>query len=199
MPFLRSAPMRLLASLLVATLLLCTRVADVTAQGPASAPTIVILVRHAEKGTEPANDPPLTARGTERAAALSEALREAKVAAVYHTPTLRTRDTARPVAARFGLTPQLIPLVPRAAQGDSIVAIARRHPGQTIVLVGHSNTVMPWLAALGGPARADLCDHEYDGLFTAILDGGTTRVITGRYGPPNPAEPTGTAMQCGAR
>lgn len=191
--------MRLLSSLLVVTVLLCTRVSDLPAQGPASAPTIVILVRHAEKGTEPVNDPPLTARGSERAEALAVALRDAKIAAVYHTPTIRTRDTARPVAARFGLTSQLIPLVPRAAQGDSIVAIARRHPGQTIVLVGHSNTIMPWLAALGGPARADLCDHEYDGLYTVILDGGTTRVIDGRYGPPNPTAPTGTAMHCGAR
>ncbi|MGA0920879.1 MAG: histidine phosphatase family protein [Gemmatimonadaceae bacterium] len=170
-----------------------------SAQVAPAAPTIVILVRHAEKAAAPANDPPLTARGTERAAALSEALREAQVAAVYHTPTLRTRDTARPVAARFGLTPQLIPMAPRGAQGDSIVAIARRHPGQTIVLVGHSNTIMPWLAALGGPTRPDLCDHEYDGLFTAILDGKTPRVIDGRYGPPNPTQATGTAMHCGAR
>ena len=191
--------MRLLTSLLVAILLLSTRVADATAQAAPSAPTIVILVRHAEKGVEPANDPPLTARGTERAAALSETLRDARVAAVYHTPTIRTRETARPVAMRFGLTPRLIPLVPRAAQADSIRAIVRRHPGQTIVLVGHSNTIMPWLAALGGPARVDLCDHEYDGLYTAILDRGTTRVIDGRYGPPNPTEPTGTAMHCGAR
>ncbi len=172
---------------------------QISAQVAPAAPTIVILVRHAEKGAAPATDPPLTARGTERAAALSEALREAQVAAVYHTPTLRTRDTARPLAARFGLTPQLIPMAPRGAQGDSIAAIARRHPGQTIVLVGHSNTIMPWLAALGGPTRPDLCDHEYDGLFTAILDGKTTRVIFGRYGPPNPTEATGTAMHCGAR
>ena len=170
------------------------------AQGSAAAPTIVILVRHAEKAAEPANDPPLTARGTERAAALSEALRETTVGAVYHTPTTRTRETARPVAARFGLTPQLIPLVPRAAQGDSIAAIVRRHPGQTIVLVGHSNTVMPWLAAIGGPTRPDLCDHEYDGLFTAIVSGRTTRVIDARYGPPNPTEPAGAAMMhCGGR
>lgn len=199
MPSTRSAPMRLLTSLVFAIVVLCMGVSDAAAQTTSPAPTIVILVRHAEKGTEPANDPPLTARGIERAAALSEVLRDASVAAVYHTPTIRTRETARPVAARFGLTPQLIPLVPRAAQSDSIRAIVRRHPGQTIVLVGHSNTIMPWLAALGGPVRADLCDHAYDGLYTAILDGATTRVIDGRYGPPNPAEPTGTAMHCGAR
>ena len=199
MPFSRSAPMRLFTSLVFAIVVLCMGVSDAAAQMTSSAPTIVILVRHAEKGTDPANDPPLTTRGTERAAALSEALREAKVAGVYHTPTIRTRETARPVAARFGLTPQLIPLLPRTAQSDAIRAIVRRHPGQTIVLVGHSNTIMPWLAALGGPVRADLCDHEYDGLYTAILDGATTRVIDGRYGPPNPTAPTGTTMHCGAR
>ena len=144
MPFTRSAPMRLLTSLVVAIVVCCVPVSDAAAQTTSSAPTIVILVRHAEKGAEPTNDPPLTTRGTERAAALSEALREAKVAAVYHTPTIRTRETARPVAARFGLTPQLIPLVPRAAQSDSIRAIVRRHPGQTIVLVGHPDPASGW-------------------------------------------------------
>jgi phosphohistidine phosphatase SixA len=191
--------MRHRALILLAILVSLMGTTEAMAQSMPSAPTVVILVRHAEKGAVPENDPPLTARGTERAAALSEALREAKVTAVYHTPTMRTRDTARPVAARFGLTPQLIPMASRFAQADSIAAIVRRHPGETIVLVGHSNTIMPWLAAIGGPARPDLCDHEYDGLFTAIVDRGTTRVITGRYGPPNPTEATGAAMHCGAR
>lgn len=190
--------MRLRHALLVALAL--TGAPVLRAQSSAAAPTVVILVRHAEKAAEPVNDPPLTARGTERAAALSMVLRETKVTAVYHTPTTRTRDSARPVAVRFGLTPRLIPLVPRAAQADSIAAIVRRHPGETIVLVGHSNTIMPWLAAIGGPTRPDLCDHEYDGLFTALVDRGNTRVIEARYGPPNPTDPTGAAMlHCGGR
>ena len=92
--------MRLRHALLVALAL--TGAPVLRAQSSAAAPTVVILVRHAEKAAEPVNDPPLTARGTERAAALSMVLRETKVTAVYHTPTTRTRDSARPVAVRFG-------------------------------------------------------------------------------------------------
>jgi hypothetical protein len=34
---------------------------DAAASAPTGAPTVVVVVRHAEKGTEPAADPPLTA------------------------------------------------------------------------------------------------------------------------------------------
>lgn len=150
-------------------------------------PTVVIIVRHADKATAPANDPPLTAVGTERAAALSEFLKDAKVAAVLHTPTTRTRETARPTAERFGVTPELIPLGPAPVMAAAVREMIAKYPGKTILVVGHSNTVMPWIAALGGPTRPDLCDHQYDGIYTVIIGGGETRLVEARYGPPNPA------------
>ena len=65
--------------------------------------------------------------------------------------------------------------------------MVRKHPGKVILVVGHSNTIMPYVAALGGPTRADLCDHEYDGLYTMIIDGQNVRLVESHYGPPNPA------------
>lgn len=150
-------------------------------------PTVVIIVRHADKATTPANDPPLTATGTERAAALAEFLKDAKVSAVFHTPTTRTRDTARPAAEKFGITPELIPLGPAPVVAAAIREMVAKYPGKTVLIVGHSNTVMPWIAALGGPTRPDLCDHQYDGIYTLIIGGGETRLVEARYGPPNPA------------
>ena len=164
----------LLLALLVAAPLLAQRA------------TTVILVRHADKATQPAADPPLTAVGTVRATALADALADAGVTVVAHTPTTRTRETARPVAERVGVTPVLLPAGPAAAQTEAVTALVRAHPGETLVIVGHSNTVRRWIAALGGPTRADLCDHEYDGLFTLVIDAGGTRLVEGRYGPPNP-------------
>ncbi len=152
-----------------------------------SAPTVVIMVRHADKAAAPVNDPPLTPIGIERAQALAEFLKEAKVGAVMHTPTTRTRETARLSAERFGLTPEIIPTGSAAVVSAAIVELVRRHAGQTILIVGHSNTVMPWIAALGGPQRENLCDHQYDGLYTLVLDGTSARLVEARYGPPNPA------------
>ena len=153
-----------------------------------AAPTVVIIVRHADKAAAPANDPPLTSVGVERAQALAEFLKDAKVSAVMHTPTTRTRETARPSAERFGLTPELIPTGPAPVVSAAIVEMVRRHIGQTILIVGHSNTVMPWITALGGSPRENLCDHQYDGLYTLVLDGSSVRLVEGRYGPPNPAQ-----------
>jgi broad specificity phosphatase PhoE len=156
--------------------------------------TIVVIVRHAEKAAEPANDPPLTAVGTERAKALAATLKDSKVGAVLHTPTTRTRDTARPVAELFGLTPQVLPLGPATTHADAVAAAVKEHAGKTVVVVGHSNTIMNYIAALGGPRRGELCDHQYDGLYTVVIAHGEATLVEGRYGPPNPADSNG----CGA-
>ncbi len=153
-----------------------------------SAPTVVVIVRHAEKAAQPAGDPPLTAAGAERAQSLVALLKDAKVAAVMHTPTTRTRETARPVAEAFGITPEVLPLGPAAVHAAAVAEAVRKHPGKTIVVVGHSNTILAYVAALGGPTRPSLCDHQYDGLYTVILDGSSARLVEGRYGPQNPPQ-----------
>ncbi len=149
--------------------------------------TVVVIVRHADKAAQPAADPPLTEAGTARAQALAEMLRNANVAAVFHTPTVRTRETALPTARQFGLTPEVLPLGPAAVHAEVVAEAVRKHAGKTVLVVGHSNTVMKYIAALGGPVRPDLCDHQYDGIYTLVIAHGETRVVEGRYGPPNPA------------
>jgi broad specificity phosphatase PhoE len=151
-----------------------------------SPPTVVIIVRHADKAAQPANDPPLTPTGVERAQALAIALADAKIDVVIHTPTTRTRETARPTAEKFGITPEILPLGPMAAHAATLAEMVRKHPGKTILVVGHSNTIMPYLAALGGPTRGNLCDHEYNGIYTLVLDGTSARLVEAKYGPPNP-------------
>jgi broad specificity phosphatase PhoE len=148
--------------------------------------TVVVIVRHADKAAQPAGDPPLTEVGTARAQALAEMLRNSSVGAVLHTPTIRTRDTALPTARQFGLTPEVLPLGPAAVHAEVVAEAVRKHAGKTVLVVGHSNTIMKYVAALGGPTRPDLCDHEYDGIYTLVIAHGETRLVQGRYGPPNP-------------
>ena len=192
-------PMRRAAFLLALAAVTAVVASPVTASLAAQAtPTVVVIVRHADKAATPANDPPLTAVGVERALTLAEFLKDAKVGAVLHTPTTRTRETARPTAERFGLTPEIVPTGPMPAVSAAIVEMVRKHAGQTILIVGHSNTVMPWIAALGGPKRENLCDHQYDGSYTLIIDGNSVRLVEGRYGPPNPAQAAPCATIGGA-
>ena len=154
--------------------------------------TIVIVVRHAEKAAAPAADPPLTEAGIARAKALVEALAGADVQAVISTPLVRTRETARPVAEAHGLSVETVALGPTVAEHAKAVAdAARKHAGHTVLVVGHSNTVAPIIAALGGPRLPDLCDAQYSMLFTVVLDGTKARLIQGTYGAAS-IDPSGT-------
>jgi len=157
-----------------------------------SAPTVVIIVRHAEKGTTPANDPPLTEAGVSRAKALAAALTGAHVQAIITTQLLRTKETARPTAETLGLTTETIQVSGAVAEHAKAVAdAARKHAGQTVLVVGHSNTVTQIIAALGGPKLADLCDSQYSNLYTLVLDGASARLVQGTFGAPSPEVATG--------
>ena len=147
--------------------------------------TTVIIVRHAEKGQQPADNPPLTAEGSLRADHLVEALRTAGVTAIYSTPYARTQQTAAPLARALGITVTDTPIPNRsvAAYADDIAARAKREGG-VIVVVGHSNTGGAVIKALGGPDIGEIVDERYDDLFiVTIQDGKPTRLIKSKYGP----------------
>ena len=154
-----------------------------------NAPTVVILVRHAEKAATPANDPPLTDAGVARAKALVALLADANVDAVIATPTLRTRETARPTAEAHGLTVETVAFAPAAQHAKAVAEAVMKHAGKTVLVVGHSNTVAAIVAALGGPSMADLCDSQYSMLITLVIDGHTVRAIRSSYGVATPDTP----------
>src|SRR5581483_1336835 len=133
--------------------------------------TVVLLVRHGEKAATGGNDPALSAAGEARAKALADALADANVDAIITTPLQRTRATAAPLAARRRITPIEIGLGGGTAAHAAAVAdaIRQRFREQTVLVVGHANTLAPIIAALGGPKLADLCDDQYSTLYTLIL------------------------------
>ena len=157
-----------------------------------ASPTVVVIVRHAEKGTTPANDPPLTDGGVARAKALAAVLADADVQAVITTQLVRTRETGRPTAEAHGITMETVPAGgPVDAHAKAVADAARKHAGRTVLVVGHSNTVTHIIEALGGPKMAELCDSQYSSLFTVVLDGGKARLVNGTFGSPSPDVPTG--------
>ncbi|GAA3947686.1 histidine phosphatase family protein [Hymenobacter algoricola] len=148
--------------------------------GPAA--TTVYVVRHAEKDLTPGlADPPLTPAGELRAQALREQLRPRHVAAIFTTDTRRTRATAAPLAAARNLTP----LVYDAKNQAALAArIRTEYAGKTVVVVGHSNTILETTEALGAvrPAAA-VADAEYDYLLEVQLPAaGAPTARARRYG-----------------
>ncbi len=175
---------------LALALLCAATLAMVPATAATQEPTVVILVRHAEKAAEPANDPPLTPAGEARAAALAGALRDARVAGIVSTQFRRTLETAAPLARALGLVPDTVRAGGRTAElhAQAVAAHVRaRYAGRTVLVVGHSNTIPPIIAALGGPRLPDLCDPEYAHLFVLVLRAdGTASLVDGQVGTPDP-------------
>ena len=138
------------------------------AAAPAAAPppTVIYLVRHAEKSVTP-NDPALTPAGEARAQTLSKKLVGKRPAALFTTDTRRTRATLAPLAQATGLTPQVYDA---AAPDAFAIRLYKEYAGRTVVVVGHSNTLLPLLAALGvTPSMTEIPENQYDNLFRVTL------------------------------
>lgn len=164
--------------LLLAVLLLALH-RDAAAQS-----TTVILVRHAEKAAQPANDPGLTPEGEQRARDLAQVARDAGVTAVITTQFARTRATAEPLLKSLGGTPEVVD-ARGATHAQDVAAAVRKHLGQVVLVVGHSNTIPAIIAALGAPQPPPICDPEYDNLYIVTLPAtGPARIIHARYGVP---------------
>ena len=144
---------------------------------PAFCAETVILVRHAEKAAAPADDPPLTAEGRQRAEALARTLSASGVTAIYVTEYLRTQQTGEPLALLLHLTPQRI----EAKKTPDLAGAIRGHKDGVVLVVGHSNTLPEIIAALGGP-EVKIGDGEYDSLFVLTISGKDVTLLRLRYG-----------------
>jgi broad specificity phosphatase PhoE len=146
--------------------------------------TVVLLVRHADKASD-AEDSPLNEAGLQRAQALAAVAAGANVAAIYTTQIKRNRDTAQPLAERAGVAVTEVP-VNLQSPGDYGQRLARdileKHRGQTVVVVGHGNTVASIVEGLTGRAQ-QLGDIQYgDLLIVTIPPSGPAGLIRAQYG-----------------
>lgn len=152
-------------------------------------PTLVFVVRHAEKAKDDRRDPSLSETGRRRAQALARLLSAAEVTHLFSSQFRRTQQTLAPLAKQQKLKIREI----SAGEPDKQVkALQQLPPGSVAVLAGHSNTVPELIRLLGGNVnellrREDggwLNDDEYDRLFLVILQAGShgTRTLEMRYG-----------------
>ena len=166
---------------------------------------VLVLVRHADKAAQPADDPPLTAAGAKRAQDLAATLRTAGVTAIITTQLRRTRETAQPLATALGIVPEvvnvgelaLVPNPPADAQFPPEVVKARaeyikalepavRRRSGVVLVVGHDWSVPGLIASLGGPQLPNICGSVYDNLFVLTSAKGKANLIHARYGARTP-------------
>lgn len=106
-------------------------------------------------------DPDLLAQGKARAEALARWFKGRKLAAIYVSDFKRTRQTAAPLAAERGITPETYD--PRDT--PAIVAKARAAKAP-VLIVGHSNTVPDIVAQLGGERPAELKHEDFGDIWS---------------------------------
>ncbi len=139
----------------------------------AAAQGAVFVVRHAERA-DTSSDSLLSAVGQARAERLAVLLKDAGITQIYTTNLRRTVQTAAPLAAALRLTPTELPV-------NDLDALFTRLNGATlhdrVLVVGHSNTVPQILQRLGVTSPVTIADTEYDNLFIAIPQKGSSALF----------------------
>ncbi len=136
--------------------------------------TTVVFVRHADVDVAmagPDDDPPLNARGRQRAELLADYLEQIDVTgsvnAIYASDKRRTQETAAPLANRLSIPVQIADHLDTEGFMDHV---RREHGGQIVLIVSHSNTIQPLIDELHGsknlkPFRPD----EYNRLYIVTI------------------------------
>jgi 2,3-bisphosphoglycerate-dependent phosphoglycerate mutase len=142
--------------------------------------TTVILIRHAEKNnTSPANpDPHLSTAGKARAQLLIHVVSESGIKAIYRSHFIRAKETAQPLATHLGLSTIEMD-EPSQIKSD----ILTKHAGETVLVIGHSNTVPDLINQLGAGSVPVINDNQFDNLFVVKkLSSGEASATRLKYG-----------------
>ncbi len=142
--------------------------------------TTFILSRHAET-TGAGTDPVLSTDGQTRADELARVLKNVPLQAVYATNYNRTKQTAQPTATDKTLTVQLYDAL---NQGPFVDNVLSAYKGQTVLVLGHSNTVPALLNLLtGANTWTQIPDTQYDNLYVVTVSKkGKAKVVHLKYG-----------------
>lgn len=150
-----------------------------------AADTMIIVVRHAEKSTDDPKDPSLSEQGIARANKLAAVFKDVELKAVYATQYKRTQQTGLIAATQNGLSVQV-----RAANKentktytlDLLKEILKKHRGEAVLIVGHSNTVPEIIKYLSNVDVTPIGENEFDRLYV-ITPGKNPRMLSVNYNP----------------
>lgn len=128
--------------------------------------TTVYLIRHAEKADASGN-PELSAAGNARASHWSEVFAAVKFDAIYSTAYKRTQATAKPTADA-----QKIAVTAYDPKTLTAEKIKSAHTGQTLLVVGHSNSIPELVNKLIGQNVYPMIEEtDFGNLYIVTLNG----------------------------
>ena len=159
--------------------------------------TTVILVRHAEKVTEPGNpnpnpDPDLSPAGNARAQEILRMFGDAEITTIYASQYKRTQLTVKPLADKLGVA---ITSVVAKNAADIAKQIRSEHFGEVVFVAGHNTTVPEIIHGLGGPKLPIIPETDYDNLYIVTIDGaGKVELLKLKYGSSVAVPATGQQM-----
>ena len=154
-------------------------------------PVTVFLVRHAEREDEPRQDPPLKKEGVARSQELAKLLGAAGIKTIITSQFARTKQTAEPLATKLSLTPTSIslrsnPTNPRQIAEESTTEVVNKileRSGESVLLVGHSNSVPDVIKMLGGDTVPTIDERQFNNLFiVTVYAKGKAKVLQLKYG-----------------
>jgi broad specificity phosphatase PhoE len=144
--------------------------------------TTAILIRHGERDqpTQVDPDPHLNEAGKVRAQTLVHLVGKTGIKAIYTSHFARAKETAQPLALQLHLSP-----VTMDDAAEVKTDIFSRHAGQTVLVVGHTDTIPELIKLLGGNGSFAIDDSEFDKLFIASIAGAAgTHITELRFGNP---------------
>ena len=145
-----------------------------------------IILRHAEKDTSVAGsqmmqaDPPLNAKGQDRAQSLIQEFKKYKISKIYSTNYNRTKSTVMPLANAVGLSINNYDPKQLKTFADELKAEANQ--SKTILIVGHSNTSPKLVNLLIKKDQfKDLDESNYDTYWIVTYKNGKTKAKRMKY------------------
>ena len=152
------------------------------------ATTTVIFVRHADTDVAmAADDPPLNARGRQRAELLADFLADVDVVAgidaVYASDKRRTQETAAPIATRLNLR---VDIEDHQKVERFMRRLLRDHKGEIVLVVSHADAIPLLIDELHGSKRLPPFGHDdFDELYIVTIPWyGKVKTLRFHYGDP---------------
>jgi 2,3-bisphosphoglycerate-dependent phosphoglycerate mutase len=128
--------------------------------------TTIYLIRHAEKA-DASPDTELSEAGKARAQKWKGYFSDKNITAVYSTTYKRTTTTAEPLAAANKLT-----ITPYNPSELELKAVADKHTGNSVLIVGHRNTIPKYINKLLAENKyPDIDESEFGYVYIVTIKG----------------------------